>query len=287
MKNTISIFLFALFLSFLFGCYEPTEGCLEINASNFNVLADDPCEKCCELPQLTISILNRLSQADSTESFRINQWYPSGTDSFLISGLHFYLSDIQLVTQSGDTKTSIDSSEIFFLENSMDTQEISITNDIAFFKRGFAESKTLGDFLPGGTYSQFEFRFGLPEERLTTLPQKTSNSHPLGYQRDSLNYSNGSYVLCRIDFVTDTSKLDTPSAIQITHADVENTDLANLFVLDANYTLSTGFDTKLTLRLDFLNWVEDVDWNESNEDIKNKIIRNIPGSFSLETPEQN
>lgn len=290
MKIILQNCFFFLVLFQSIGCYEPTEGCLDINASNFDVEADEPCEDCCDLPTLTIGILNRLSEADSNRSFQIDTPYPFFGDTnkiFKINRIHFYLSDIQLITDDDKIVISQDSSEIS-ISNPPDTIERFIKNDIAYFQRGRIESKNLGSFSPSGSYKQVAFQFGIPDDLVNAVPQQISSAHPLGIQADSMNWeANDGYVFCRIDLVRDTSLngtsgLDSVSVIKITNPKVLNIEL------DADFDLQSGFDTKISLRVNFMDWFKNINDLRTDPEltIKNAIIDNIPGSFSLEPVEQ-
>ena len=278
---TFLVILFCLFTS----CYEPQEGCLNINAENFNIEADEACEDCCELPDLTVAILHRRSFADTTENFRLNTSYnaPANSDQvFQVSNLHFYLSDFQLITDDGNSVSSIDTTEADWVDMNGDTMTTFVESNIAYINRSTNSERNMGSFSPKGVYEKIAFNFGLEGQNTGVVPASISGAHPLRIQNDSLNWNaTDGYSFCRIELVKDTSNLDSISIINITQPEVKNIELAG------NFELESGFDTRITLRINYFDWFSTVDFrNDSDLTIKEKVLANISGSFSIFSVEQ-
>ena len=39
-------------------CYSPVDGCLDPEATNYSIDADNPCDDCCNLPILNVSVFH-------------------------------------------------------------------------------------------------------------------------------------------------------------------------------------------------------------------------------------
>lgn len=281
----IEFWIFGLLIFCFASCYEPQEGCLDINARNFNIEADEACDDCCNLPDLTLAILHRRTFADSSASFRLDSNYtaPSHSDQvFRVSNLHFYLSDFQLVTTSGALISSIDSTEADWVSMGADTSSTFVKSNIAYINRKTNSERNMGSFSPKGVYEKIAFKFGLEGQNAGIVPSSISGTHPLRIQSDSLNWSaNEGFSFCRIEVIRDTSNTDSITVINITQPDVENIELVGGFELDS------GFDTRITLRINYLDWFWNVDFrNDSDMTIKEKVLMNISGSFSVFGVEQ-
>ncbi len=50
---------------FLAGCYEPKEGCLDPQAVNYDVTADEACADCCTWPSLRLSVKHAMLRRTS------------------------------------------------------------------------------------------------------------------------------------------------------------------------------------------------------------------------------
>jgi len=60
-----TIFCLLISLSLLPACYEPQSGCLDNEALNYDLDADNPCSDCCEYPSLVLDVQHRFI-TDST-----------------------------------------------------------------------------------------------------------------------------------------------------------------------------------------------------------------------------
>ena len=64
--------LMAVLLS---ACYEPTEGCLDVRATNFDLDADEGCADCCTYPELSLRFENVWVYPDSVAPLRLHTFY--------------------------------------------------------------------------------------------------------------------------------------------------------------------------------------------------------------------
>ena len=62
---SIGFLLIAMVLGMMIGCIDEIEGCLDNGATNFNAVADIPCDDCCDFPDLRINVAHRIQDSFS------------------------------------------------------------------------------------------------------------------------------------------------------------------------------------------------------------------------------
>ena len=95
-------------------CYEDQEGCLDINATNFDVEADINCPDCCTFPMLQLDYQHKAETADTTINFSYESiTYQDGAGNpFRVRSVQYYLSDFHLIIPGGDTVQVADTIQI-------------------------------------------------------------------------------------------------------------------------------------------------------------------------------
>jgi len=94
MRQPITLLLALLTLVLATACYEDNIACLDANASNYDILADEACPDCCTYPSFNIDV-NRV-WADS--AFSLNDTLPDGAgNDFRLIRFRVYLTDLVLV----------------------------------------------------------------------------------------------------------------------------------------------------------------------------------------------
>lgn len=254
----------------LFSCIRLEEGCLDTEATNYNVTADRNC--CCNKPQLVLN-LNYLANGEPFNATAIHEDVSGNT--FQINRIAFYISEAGLVSQG--TYYVADDSIIIYntgVDQQIDSSEFH-SNLSLINRTGF--NLSLGDFLPKGDFQSLRFRFGLPEEVNNNLYERYRRGHPLFIQADSMHtfaQSNG-YIFFKVEI-----KLVESGQIRIiTISGNENSSWIELFF---PYTSIRGEDRRLTVQIDLLRFLEGIDWiNDSDEIIQDKILANLPNVFWL------
>lgn len=267
------------------GCYEPEEGCLDIDAVNYNVAADDPCASCCTFPSLTFSMQHVVRSEADTVTAQYGVFYPLEStavtsDSFMLDRLRFFISNVNLIKEDG---TIVDVEETLDLEFADGTGQTVVDN----FAKGTPEpssSRTIGTIKTEGIFTQIQLTIGLEEFLLgKEIVSTLASSHPLNTTNDTINYEAGIGIIplrmiVRQDTLLASDSLDlqifTPESITLT--------------LEEPLVVERGFDMRLTMKTDYRNWFREVDLaNDTKEVIEQKISANLTNvlevvSFSLE-----
>jgi len=218
MKARINFFLLFTVVTVLLqtSCYEPTEGCLDIEATNFDASADEQCESCCIYPKLKLSIFHAIETqnfgmtADSCIFFSADSTFIFGSSSFQISQMFFYLSDFRLTMSTGEVVQVNDSIQLNILDNAITLEEIDtlVIDDFVLIERS-AFNYTVGEFIAPGNYEKIQFKVGLNSRLNTTYPDTLNSSHPLAISADSMHtgFRNSGYILQKFEVVRDTMTL--------------------------------------------------------------------------------
>ena len=252
-------------------CYEPTEGCLDIEAVNFDASADDNC--CCEYPSLNINLSQRFDTllwfADSSYANNLGQ-------SIQLLEASWYFSEFGL-EQSGQRFLVEDTLSLNTLTGS-DTTATLFTDDFILVRRS-PSSYTVGGFRTGGSFDQLDFRLGLSETARDVLPSSAPENHPLANQAEGLWMGNDTtYAHFHLIVQRDTLISPTPDTLFITKF-----DLSDQFVqVSGPFSRQTGFDLNFRLEIDYKALFKDVDWQ--NGDIstwKTAIVANLPEVFTV------
>jgi hypothetical protein len=270
---TAGLFLFVLSIG---ACFEPKEGCLDIEATNFNAAADDNC--CCEYPELVLDILHRYGS--DTVLYFADSLYPFNDGKlFRIKSVVFYLSDFQLYQNSVAYPVTDTVQLQAYAAAGADTVKETVTDDFLLVRRT-PVNNPVGEFRPAGVFDNFRCRLGLSADAQRIIPALAPTGHPLRLQSDSLWQSpQAGYVFLRAVIVRDSMPATKPDTLSFTQA-----DLPDFFIGQSGAFLhqSGGYDFMLKLKIDYRALFQGVDWTTGDiPDWKNQIVVNLPSVFSV------
>ena len=287
MKNKTLFYLTFLIIIFCSACYEPTEGCLDISATNFNAAADDPCEDCCTYPNLKLKILHQVTQerpllGDTCINHSADSTYTNGDNNFFqINNISFYLSDFQLVKSDGLVVEVEDTLTLNLYEDFVTevTKDSLIKDDIVLVKRN-AFTYTVGEFRTPGLYIQLRFKVGLSAGINDANPDTLVTTHPLSSNQD-MHYDDLSlgYIFQQFEIVKDTAESLTEIEVyqidELTAAPVEVT-------LDLSLDLDPGFDAEIPLKVNYTTWLQGINFaTDDRTTIESKIVSNTAEAFEI------
>ncbi len=258
------------------GCFEPKEGCLDIEATNFDAAADENC--CCIYPKLIVEAQHRYG-GDSVQYLPDSLYEDDAGQIFRIKSVVFYLSEIQLF-QGSDVFTVSDTAQLqTYATTGNDTIKEIFTDDFLLMRRTPVDNPA-GEFRPAGTFERVKIRLGLSPDAQRVVPRLTPSGHPLRIQGDSLWYGPATgYVFLQAVVVRDSDIATKPDTLAFTAA-----DLPGFFIEQTGSFVhpSGGFDFRLRLRIDYKKLFEGINW--TNGDIpawKTQVVANLPGVFSV------
>jgi hypothetical protein len=269
--------LFVLFSLMLVGCYEPEEGCLDINATNYDVSADDPCPDCCTYPSLSVLFQHFVTLAtmpDTSFAMRYGTRYPSPMDTnhlFYIDRGRFFVSDLKLVRANGEELGVLDSVLLPLLGG----DSIYVENNYSKHDRDIFQAAKLGTFNSSGEFTGVKFTLGL-SPTIRQVWVDTLKTTALAVENDSLSYNEmvgimPVHLILRRDTLPDTTPID----LVFTQERQISLPFGQTVFVDK------GFKVKVTLRLDYMTLFQGIDFkNDSEADIWAKIDSQLPNAFS-------
>ncbi len=270
-KFTKSAYLYIIIFSSILtfqNCLQPIEGCLDVNATNFDVTAGKDCDKSCTCtyPSLVISA----NYVSGTNNFNYNTTYINNVgDSFRLVSAQMYLSDFQLVNDKNITIRTTDS---VALTRATDT--IKVLNNYALIGKSVGFDFTIGTFNSTDKFTKIKFRVGLDDVALKTIPSKMPTTHPLSTKSDSMYISSQSqYIFNKFVIAKGSNFKDTLRLNIITPKDLE-------FVKALSFPL--GFNARIPLTINYLQFFKDVKFSEPENQIRQKIVDNTSSAFSIQ-----
>jgi len=248
------------------------EGCLDADATNFDVDADNPCSDCCTYPELTVSFTHKAGEA----FLSADSLYTSRTlKPFRIKDVKFYISNLQLVDDAGNAFGVEDKVELNVLQNGVE-ELVELEDNFQVVRRS-SSSLTFGEFRESGNFERMLFLVGINTDANNANPNSLPDDHPLRIEPDSLHWDQqAGYIYNRAIFQADTSSVD-----ELT---IEIGSIPNLVLVDLDIEISSsrGTDTEISIVIDYLEWFKGIDFEASEQSIREKIVENTKGAFSIE-----
>lgn len=254
-------------------CSNDEEGCLDIQATNFDVTADVACNSCCTYPALSFRV-NHI-YTDSL-NFTLDATYLDAIDSpFTVSSAQMYISDVQLVRADGSSVGVTDELTLTFSDNTT-----SVVEDNFLFVRksiGNYTSGTIGSINTEGTFEKIRFNVGVNPTANHAEISAMPDGHALAGQTESMHIDiNEGYIFTKLQIVTDTTSTDFTT--------YEISSDVNLITIELDYPLNidAGFDISLIVNMDYNILFNDIDFqNDDESSIISKLTNNMSNAFSV------
>jgi len=275
---TLLLPLLALHL-LLSGCYEPQEGCLDLEAVNYDFSADENNTEDCNYPELRLQFNHRFVGADTTYNFRFDSTYlDSEGNPFTFDDLRFYISNVRLLGANG-TSYGVEEELTIFIPEEGDTTEVLVEDNFAIVSPSNSQTLSMGTMRE--TYAVSGIRFAVGVEGLANkgVPSRLASSHPLSLRDSSLYFSQDSgYVFNSISLFRYTTAADTiPELLRI-----GTNPYLQIVELPLAEEKPQGFHYKVVLNIDYTQWFTGINVREDTEEVLiEKIVSNITESFTV------
>ncbi len=284
-SDICSIFGIVKFLTLLLtivslaACFEPEEGCLDIEATNFQLSADRGCSKdaqssCfCTYPAISLQI----TQVFDKSTFNTNQVYQtSAGENIRIADIQFYMSDIQLVLADGQVAATLDTITLTITEGDQEKNKISL-DDFHLITPNSQRISSLITSDESGEFTQLQFSIGIKSPESTTTPASMKRTnHVLAI--DSMYQAPEGYVFNRISLQPDTTSTEK-MLIQLREVDGLSRIILDLTPLNKQ----PGKDISIeTLQINHAKWFDGINFAENTQDeVRRKIVTNTTNVFSI------
>ena len=225
----------------IFSCSQPNDGCLDINATNYNVTAEVQCETCCTYPNLAIDFRAHFDG----EPLSLNQFiYENefGETYGIVSG-RFMLSNFLLIDSEGKDFRIRDS----VLLSTTESDSLFFRKDFVYISDLSNRIYNMGLFPVQNEYKNIGFNLGLSGDACTIDPIEVPQSENLSRAlRGLYDTELKMYFSARIELLVDTSEAAMETKILY----------LPLCDIDMRYERETflggiaGFNLAIPLRLD-------------------------------------
>ncbi len=274
------LFIILLIIFTSTSCYEPREGCLDINATNFEVDADRACSNCCTYPVLKFAVSHKLT-ADSETNLNYNDsvYVDGAGNAFRVKNIQFYISNVRLMREDGTEVRPSGLVETTIVEANGDRRDTMIANDIALVNRSTFSDYNLGTFVTEGKFTQIKFDLGLQSLANQALPSSLPTGHPLRASGMYVNADTG-YVFNRLEWFNSAAVSDTTTTLLKVATEQYRREVT-LSIAGSGNVLE-GFNVRIRLRINYLTWFENVNLkSDPPATLATKIMNNAANSFSV------
>ncbi|MCB0568338.1 MAG: hypothetical protein KDC66_01170 [Phaeodactylibacter sp.] len=274
-------FCCALSLVALQGCYEPQEGCLDVEAVNYDLQADKNNSSECVYPELRLVLQHVYSNGDTTYRLGLADsiYYDSQGHPFRINAIRFFLSNCHLIFADGREAEVGESIEIGILQPDGSTLLREIEDNFSLASPRVSQAYTIGTLREVGEVKELRFALGVEGLANLALPDAFPDNHPLGLVDSSLYFNQDSgYVFQYVELFRDTVASDTiPTVLRI-----GTTPYLKEVRLPVAFTKTRGYHLKATLQVDYAKWFSGIDaQQDSPQALIGKIVANQAQAFSI------
>ncbi|CAH0999354.1 hypothetical protein LEM8419_00652 [Neolewinella maritima] len=191
------ILLYGLAILLCTGCYEDRVGCLDPDADNYDLQADEGCTDCCVYPDFSI----RISPEWNDTALVVGQTYTDGAGHpFQLIRFRYYLGELRL--ESTATELAEPARPVELQEGiAGDTTDV-ILNGNYLLATTTVTTSTVGTLRIGtAALRSFSGTYGLPDRYRNVIPFTAPSGDALRTQPGRLNYRDGrGYVQSRLEY---------------------------------------------------------------------------------------
>lgn len=264
-------------------CFEPEEGCLDVEALNYQIDADQSCPNCCTYPSQILNVQHRFVVDDE-----VNRVFPHSStfdptthlddfgNPFQFKELRYFLSNIHLITANGAILEIQDTVSLTVVDGSA-TLTTPVENNFVLVESRSLADYTIGEIRGSGTFTELAFNLGLIEPVDNTLFSSVPEGNALDDETLYISDTEG-FIFLDMELYTDTiaNQLDSVRVL------LDNTDLLPAISLPINFDLTPGFNPDIIIQADYGALLREV--NVKTDDaatIRQKIVNNITNLFSV------
>ncbi len=267
---------------FLAGCYEPKEGCLDPQAVNYDVTADEACADCCTWPSLRLSVKHRYAPPDQPDTLVTLKYheplrvFPDTSHPFFLERFRVWISHVHLLSQNGGEYPVLETLPVRLPDGTI----LTLEDNYAVADRDIFTAQTLGTLRADGYLSGVRLQVGLDSLERSLDPASLESGHPLRTWADSILFdADAGYFSGRAQVVPDTSLTDTLDVAWLQPVELELT-------LDEPAFLPKGSNIRVVLVINYTKLFEGLNFAATTADeLRFHIVARLPIALKLETIE--
>lgn len=209
--NRLPLFLSTFLSLFLASaCYEDNIACLDADATNFDILADEACPACCEYPSFSLDVGRVWGD---TVLIAGNTYQDGAGNDFRLIRFRVYLSELELAAANGALPTPENEVEVDVLTGT-DTVATTVNANLILLSNTGTTTALIGRLRTGtDSLTQLRGTVGLGEAFTAVYPPTAPASSPLSTQAGLLNFNDGQgYLAASAEYIlaatNDTVRVD-------------------------------------------------------------------------------
>ncbi len=244
-------------------CLEKEDGCRDVDATNFAANAEEDCEDCCTYP----SIFFEIDHAAGDTSLRYGDTIIFEDKLINILAVSFYINGLSL---TGADQTITVTDQITLTDR--DGNENMTIDDIAIISRDIASfSYEIGSFRGSGDYVELNFQQGLTAIQEATNPASVPSTHPLAPSNGLFDLPDSTFVFTQI------------SLVDLLNEDTLEYNIKNPVNINLPYTVTIdrGFNLTIPIKVDYLKWIEGINFADSADITQQTIVANLSNAISI------
>ncbi len=279
------ILVIGLSLGLIAGCFQPESGCLDIEATNFQLEADEPCGNdddattCpCSYPDLSLSV----DFVFDKQVYEHNGYYTIDSQVVQIRLIRFFMSGFQLRKTDGEWLGVEDTISLVVLQNT-ETLELEtnlFTDDFQLINQ--QSSISLGEVKESGTLDSVRFVVGIEGQANSASPDSISNTrHPLAESDMHTGSQTSGYIFNQISLITDTMNTSESRILNIS----QNVESGQFVEVKKPISVKTPVGESFsigTLIINQAKWFDGIKFATDTDAVMiEKIVANTPNVFSI------
>jgi hypothetical protein len=258
----------------LSSCYEDVEGCLDVNASNYNLEADRDCpDNCCNYPTLRLSTNHLYGGA----TLRTDTFYRDANDQpFRITRLRYYWSDIEMVQADGSTIVPQREVDIGLIAPSGDTILTTINGNLALFNGSSLNGREAGTIRGANSLSGIIGLLGITDSLQAAAPATAPSGSVLGSQEGRTYFGRDTgYIQLKLEYESVAGSDTLARSVEV----FGNQPL----VIDAgaDFALPRGFNIILFMEADVDMLLSTFNSTATDEIIAPELAQRLPDIFRI------
>lgn len=189
-----------LSLLLLPACYQEVDGCLDVDAENYELDADNPCpnDGCCEYPDIGVTVTHRWEgQTLAADSFYVDAF----GNPFRINQLRYYWSELSFTRSGRDPFSPVDSVEFGLAENNGDTLFQELNANLVLINSEESDRQAFGTIRGLASIAGISGRLGLRDDYQRVIPSTAPSDSPLAFQAGKLYFGQDTgYVQLKLEY---------------------------------------------------------------------------------------
>jgi len=256
----------------LSACYENVEGCLDVNAANYDLDADVPCpDDCCTFPNLGVEV-NHFWQG---EALRTDTFYrDAANNEFRFTRLRYYWSELTLRLADGSSLFPQDSVEAGLLGTSGDTVFQFVDDNLVLLASTSSADQSIGVLRVDQAATGLDGTLGLTGTYRDIVPSTLPSGHALNFQDGQLHIgSDTAYLQLKLEYDLISGGDTIARAINVPGSQSLSLDFGG------GFTLPRGFDIIVSTAAETATLLNGLDLSGSDEELATALATNAVGSW--------